>query len=223
MLSVSEAVKRRMSVRAFRGDPVPEDLLREILDLARLAPSGGNVQPWRVIAVTGAERDKVMALAQANAAHGADESGERPVYPPHLWEPYRSRRFAVGEQMYALLGIPREDRAARLERFARNLAFFDAPVGLFFVTERGFGHCQWAHMGMLMQTIALLAVERGLSTCMQEAWSRLRETLAQHFALPASQMIYCGMALGYADAAHPVNQLRSERASLDEIATFRGF
>ena len=222
-MDVTEAVQKRISVRAFRPDPVPESLVREIIDVARFAPSGGNLQPTRVIVVAGEERAKVVALAQSALAAGIDEERERPIYPPNLWEPYRTRRYALGEQMYALMGIPRENKPARLEHVARNFEFFGAPVGLFFVTEKAFGHAQWAHMGMLMQTIALVATERGLSTCMQEMWSRVRDTLAGHFALADKDMIYCGMALGYADETKPVNALRSERASVDEIATFKGF
>ncbi len=223
MTSVSEALHKRISVRAFRPDPVPEALVREILDVARFAPSGGNVQAWRIIAVAGEERAKVSALAQGVLAAGGNEEGADPVYPAKLWDPYRTRRYDLGEQMYVKLGIPRENRPARLAHVARNYEFFGAPVGLFFVIEKAMGRSQWAHMGMLMQSIALAAVERGLATCMQEAWAHARETLGRHFALRDEEMIYCGMALGYADENAPVNTLRSERISVDELASFRGF
>lgn len=219
-MNVDEAIKRRISIRAFKPDPVPEALVREILDVARYAPSGGNLQPWKVIAVAGAARDAVVALARANAP-GQDD--DKPVYPANLWEPYRSRRFKVGEDMYALLGIGRDNKPARLMHLAQNFQFFGAPVGLFFVIDKGMGHGQWAHLGMFMQSIALAATERGLGTCMQEAWARMRAPLAEHFALPDDEMIYCGMALGYADMSKPVNTLRSDRASVDEFATFKGF
>ena len=219
-MNVAEALKARISVRAYEPRAIPETLLREILEVARFAPSGGNLQPWRVIAVAGAERDAVIALAKANLP---GEIGERFVYPPNLWEPYRSRRFKVGEDMYKLLGVPREDKAGRLAQFARNYEFFGAPVGLFFVIDRRMGYGQWAHLGMFMQSIALAALERGVSNCMQECWATLRTPLAAHFGLGATEMIYCGMALGYADDAAPINTLRSERAGVDEIAEFRGF
>jgi nitroreductase len=224
MVTVTEALKARISVRAFKPDPVPESLVREILDVARWAPSGGNLQPWKVIAVAGAARDAVSALAkQALMANPAGEEGDRPVYPPKLWEPYRTRRFKVGEDMYALLNIPREDKPARYAHLARNFDFFDAPVGLFFVIDGRMGHAQWAHLGMFMQSIALIAIERGLATCMQEAWARVRRTLHAHFALAPEEMLYCGMALGHADEAAPVNRLRSERVEVDGFATFLGF
>jgi len=222
-MTVTEALRRRISTREFRPDPLPEALVREILEVARWAPSGGNLQPWGVLAVAGAARDAVISLAREALAAGVDESGERPVYPADLWEPYRSRRFKIGEDMYALLRIPRTDRAARIARFARNYEMFGAPVELFFLIDRRMGHGQWAHLGMFMQSVALAALERGVASCMQESWAAVRESLARHFALPPEQMIYCGMALGYADSAAAVNTLRSERAPVEEFASFRGF
>ncbi len=219
-MNVTDAIKSRISVRAFKPDSLPEALVREILDVARYAPSGGNLQPWKVIVVAGAERDAVAALAQKHMPGAEDD---RPVYPANLWEPYRTRRFKVGEDMYELLGIPRENKPARLMHLAQNFQFFGAPVGLFFVIDKGMGHGQWAHLGMFMQSVALAALERGVQSCMQEAWARLRAPLAAHFGLRDDEMIYCGMALGYADVSKPVNTLRSDRAPVDEIAVFKGF
>ena len=224
MTTVTEALQRRISIRSFLPTPVSRESVHAILDGARWAPSGGNVQPWKVIAVAGAERDAVIELAQrARDAGLPSEEGDDPVYPPNLWEPYRSRRFKVGEDLYAVLQIRRGDRQRRLAQFARNLHFFDAPVALFLVIDRRMGRGQWAHLGMFMQSIALLAVEAGLGTCMQEAWAPLRRTLAAHFALPAHEMIYCGIALGVPDPQAPVNRLRSERVAVEEFTTFRGF
>lgn len=224
MTSVAEAMMARISVRAFKPDPVPEALVREILDVARYAPSGGNLQAWRIIAVAGAAKDAVSTIVkQALFANPSGDEAGRPIYPANLWEPYRTRRFKVGEDLYALLGIPRDDKPARYAHVARNLDFFGAPVGLFFVIDERMGHGQWAHLGMLLQSIALLAIEKGLATCMQEAWARARGTLKAHFALAPEEMIYCGMALGYADETAAVNRLRADRATLDEIARFDGF
>ena len=224
MLTVTEAIRRRISTREFLPRPLAKGLVQEILDVARWAPSGGNLQPWKVIAVAGAERAAVVELArQVHLAGGPDESNERPVYPPNLWEPYRARRYKLGEDLYALLGIPRSDRSRRLAQFARNYGMFGAPVGLFFIIDERMGHGQWAHLGMFMQSIALAALERGVSSCMQEAWAALRLSLKRHFALEEHELIYCGMALGYADETAAVNSLRSDRAPLEEFASLRGF
>ncbi len=218
-MNVSEALETRISVRDFKPDPLPEVLLREILAVARFAPSGGNLQPWKLIAVAGAERDAVIATATANLP---GEEGDRLIYPAKLWEPYRSRRYKLGEDLYARLGIPREDKTGRLQHLARNLQFFGAPVGLFFIIDERMGHGQWAHLGMFIQSVALAALDRGVSSCMQEAWARFRGPLHRHFALAAGEMVYCGMALGYPTDAN-VNSLRSDRAPVDEFAIFRGF
>jgi nitroreductase len=223
-LSVAELLKARTSIRAFESTPISRATVYALLDAARWAPSGGNLQPWKVIAVSGEAKERVVNLAvQTLLKNPAGEVGAHPVYPEKLEEPYRSRRFKIGEDMYALLGIGRENKPARLAWFARNYSFFGAPVGLFFIIDRKMGHGQWAHLGMFMQSLALAAQDQGLSTCMQESWAMLRDTLHAHFGLPEHEMIYCGMALGYADAEAPVNSLRSDREPVEGFATFVGF
>ena len=223
-LTVTEALKARTSVRAFSDKPVGECTVHELLEAARWSPSGGNLQPWKVIVVAGAQRDAVARLASTTIMENpAGEADEYPIYPKGLGEPYRSRRYEVGEAMYVLLGIPKEDRAARLQWVIRNFEFFGAPVGLFFVIERSMGHGQWAHLGMFMQSLALVAQEAGLATCMQESWGMVRKTLHRHFELTDDQVIYCGMALGYGDSDEAVNTLRTARAEVGEFASLLGF
>lgn len=223
-MNVLDALHTRTSIRAFTPEPVSEAQVRSVLDAARWAPSGGNLQPWKVIAVSGDARAAVSALAQRVLTQQPEgEPSDYPVYPPNLWEPYRTRRYTLGEAMYEKLGIPREDKPARLLRMFENFNFFGAPVALFFVIDRRMGHGQWAHVGMFMQSIALAAVELGLSTCMQEAWAIVRTSLGEHFGLAEHELVYCGMALGYADRSQPVNSLRSTRVEVDEFARFDGF
>ena len=217
---VEDAVKTRISTRAFSPEPVSEEEITALLEVARFAPSGGNLQPWRIHVVMGPARERLSATVKKAIQENpfADES-EVQVYPKGLWEPYRSRRYEIGEAMYALLGVPREDKAARLQWLLNNYDFFGAPVGLFFSLDRRFDKGQWAHLGMLMQTIALVAHERGLATCMQEAWMTRAKTVSEFLSLDDEQQLYCGMALGYADTSAPVNTLRSARAPLDEVVT----
>ncbi len=221
-VSVSDAVRTRMSVRAFLPKPVSRQVLLDILDLARRAPSGGNVQPWRVHVLAGAPLEALRALVAARVAAGARESVQYDVYPPHLWEPHRSYRFQLGEELYRLLGIAREDKAGRLKQFDENYRAFGAPVVLFFSLDRRFGPPQWSDMGMLMQTIMLLAVERGLATCAQESWSNFPDTVGGFLELDPGEILFSGMALGYADETAPINQLRSSRADLASFCTLRG-
>ena len=220
-MNVSEAVAARFSARAFFDQAVEPAIVRRILDRARRAPSGGNLQPWFVHVVSGETLQKLKgAVRAAQAEHPRGEPHEYHVYPPDLREPYRSRRYHLGEHLYEALGIDRDDKPARLAQFAKNLKGFGAPVLLFFSIERCMGQNQWAHLGMFMQTIMLLAVEEGLHTCPQEAWSAFHGTISEFLSLPEGRMLYCGMALGYADLDHPINQWRSERAPLEELVTF---
>jgi nitroreductase len=218
-MDVSEAVRKRQSVRAFKPDPVPGALVRRLLELAALAPSGGNLQPWRVYALAGAPLADFKALIAGTPM----EEPEYDVYPPNLWEPMRTRRYVCGEDLYASIGIGRDDRPGRLRQLARNGSFFDAPVGLFFCLDRKVGPPQWSDVGMFMQTFMLLAVEQGLATCAQEYWARYPRTVASFIGLTDDQMLFSGMALGYPDEEAPINRWRTRRDPLDAWCEMRGF
>jgi nitroreductase len=222
-MKVSEAILTRITTRAFLDKPVPGQVLREILEVAKRAPSGGNLQPWRVWVLGGEEMVRFKALIKEKlAVSPRGEGTEYHIYPPELKEPYKARRFKCGEDMYATINIPREDKFGRLINFARNFEFFGAPVGMFFAIDRQMQQGQWADLGMFMQSIMLLAREHGLHTCPQEAWAIWHKTVGEFFAIPPELMLFCGMGIGYMDEAHPINSLRTERAALDEFATFVG-
>lgn len=220
-MNVTDAVTSRISVRAFLETPVSADELRSLLDTARWSPSGGNTQPWHVYVLQGPAMTAFRAaLADDVAANAVGDATEFPMYPPEIKEPYRSRRFKCGEDLYATIGIPREDKGARFAQLAKNYDFFGAPAAFFFAIDRQMGPGQWAHLGMFMQTVALVAQERALATCMQEFWMLRHKLVRSFFAVPDELQLYCGMAIGHADRSHPINSLRTERASVDEFATF---
>jgi nitroreductase len=223
-MNVSEAVRSRHSIRAFQDKPVPEAVLREVVELAARAASGGNVQPWRIYAVAGAPLAKFKArMAERLVANPSPDPLEYHVYPENLWEPHRSWRFRVGEQMYGLVGIPRENKAARLAWFRHNYSFFGAPAALFAYLDKRMGPPQWSDMGMYLQNVMLLLRERGLDSCAQECWSIYNAEVRALLNPPPELMLFCGMAIGYRDDSDPVNQLVTERAPLDEFASFDGF
>jgi len=218
-VNVSEAVARRMSVRAFKPDLVAASAVREILEAAHRAPSGGNLQPWRVYALAG----EALARFKALVAGSPMEEPEYEVYPPKLWDPFRTRRYECGEDLYGAIGIGREDRTSRFAQLARNLEFFGAPVGLFFCIHRGLGPPQWADVGMYMQSVMLLAQERGLDTCAQEFWARYPRAVASFVGLPDDHMVFSGMAMGYRDEAHAINAWRTRRDPFEAWGEMRGF
>jgi len=221
-MNVSEALATRKSIRAFRPDPVPRAVVEEILRKAARAPSGGNLQPWKVHVLLGAARDELVRRTKERmAVNPRGGVPEYHIYPPELTEPYKTRRFRVGEAMYATMNIPREDKMGRLAQFVRNWEFFGAPVGLIFSIDRQMQQGQWSDLGGFLQSIMLLAREYGLSTCAQEAWAPFHEVIRDYLNVPPEEMIFCGMAIGHADEAAPINSLVSERAPLPEWAVFR--
>jgi nitroreductase len=216
-MDVTTAIHARISARDFLADPVADATLRQLLVDASYAPSGGNLQPWRIYVVNG---ESMTRLREYLPTQPPLEAGEYDIYPKALTEPYRTNRFTIGEQMYATLGIARDDKQGRFQQFARNGDFFGAPAALFCFIDRQMGPPQWSDLGMFLQTFMLLAIERGLATCAQEYWSVRHGAIASFVGAPENEMLFCGMSIGYADPAAPVNGLRSERMPLDQWARF---
>jgi nitroreductase len=211
-MDVREAVATRRSVRGFLDSAVDIDRVQRLVVEASRAASGGNLQPWHVDIVAGDALARLKTTMLGKLASGETEVPEYDIYPKELVAPYRDYRFAVGEAMYAHIGIPREDKLARRMWFARNFAFFGAPVALFTTVDRRMGPPQWSDLGMFLQTFMLLAVEEGLATCAQECWAVYPQTVRTFLNVPDARMLFCGMAVGYEDKAEPANALRTERA-----------
>jgi nitroreductase len=214
-MNVSDAVAARRSVRGFLDRPVDIALVQRLVAAASRAPSGGNLQPWHIDIVAGEAMNRLKQTMMCKLASGP-ETHEYDIYPTELVAPYRDRRFAVGEAMYAHIGIPREDKLARRMWFARNFAFFGAPLALFMTVDKRMGPPQWSDLGMFLQTFMLLAVEAGLATCAQECWAIYPETIRAFLDTSDDRMLFCGMAVGYEDPNEPANQLRTDRAAMDE-------
>ena len=214
---VSEAVLQRQSIRSFSNQAVSNKLIRELLELASRSPSGGNLQPWKIFVINGPSMKEFLSFQEQ---WNKPEKLAYDIYPPKLKEPYRTSRFELGEQMYQLLGIPRDDKNARIAQVMKNFQFFGAPCALFCFVDKQMGAPQWSDLGMFLQTFMLLAKEAGLDTCAQEAWSMKQDSVSKYVNAEDSDILFCGMAIGYRDDSAIINSLKSERRPLNEWAKF---
>ena len=218
--SVTQALNTRITVRDFLSTPVPQDLLTQIFETARRAPSGGNLQPWNVHVLTGKTLDNLRGEVIGKLIKGEIEKDTYPAYPSPLWEPMRTWRHKLGEDMYALLGIPREDKKARMMQVGKNFNFFGAPVGILVTIDKRMDAPQFIDIGIYLQTLMLLAREAGLHTAPQGAWRAFPDTVKKHTNHPKDQHILVGMSMGYANPDAPVNGLIADRAALSELVKF---
>jgi nitroreductase len=221
--AVDSAITSRRSIRAFLATPVGEADIAAILEVASRAPSGTNTQPWKVYVLTGAARERLCSAVTAAYADPVQNSAHREEYAyyPREWKsPYIDRRRKVGWDLYALLGLTRDNKAGMAAQHARNFTFFDAPVGLIFTIDRIMEQGSWLDYGMFLQNIMIAARARGLDTCPQAAFTQFHRIIAQQLALPDNEMVVCGMALGHADPDRIENTLVTERAPLAAFARF---
>lgn len=219
--SPREAILTRRSVRAFLPQAVSRAQIETILDLARHAANGSNIQPWRVFVVQGAHRDRLCAdiiAADESDAPGYEE--EYQYYPVEWFEPCLARRRQLGKALYETVGIAKGDKPAMKAQQARNYLFFDAPIGLFFTLDRRQAYGAWIDIGCLLQNVMIAARGEGLHSCPQQSFSKYHRIVRQHLPIPEEHILVCGMALGYADESAKVNQLVPDRAPVSEFAEF---
>ncbi|WP_317202138.1 nitroreductase [Janthinobacterium sp.] len=221
--TVDAAITSRRSIRAFLPTPVARADLAAILEVAARAPSGTNTQPWKVYVLTGARKERLSQrlLAVHNDAQLARLHSEEYAYYPREWtSPFIERRRKVGWDLYALLGLTREDKAGMAAQHGRNYRFFDAPVGLIFTIDRVMEQGSWLDYGMFLQSIMVAARGRGLDTCPQAAFTQYHKIIAEELELPSGEMVVCGMALGFADPGKIENTLRTEREPVAGFVKF---
>lgn len=218
-MDVYQAVETRRAVRGFTDEPVDEEVLRRVLTVAGKAPSGSNLQPWRIYVVTGEPLRRLRKTATERVVTGVPwDERQFEMYPRELKSPYGDRRAAFGKARYAALGIEREDWEARQRAAIANWDCFGAPAALFCYIDKDLGRPQWADVGMYLQTVMLLLRAEGLHSCPQMAWSQVRETVAEAVSPPDDLILFCGMSIGYEDPE--VEYIPAERAPLEENVTF---
>ena len=218
---VDEAIVSRRSVRAFLPDTIPRATVREILEVASRAPSGTNMQPWRTYVVEGETKQRIsQAILDSGIRAEKVTWDEFKYYPDQFFEPYLSRRRKVGFDLYGHLGIARREVERMREQHDRNFVFFGAPVGMIFTIDRRLNQGSWIDYGMFLQNIMVAARGRGLHTCPQAAFAPYHRQIRPILGIGDEEVVICGIALGYEDASKPENDLRTERAPVDDWTTF---
>jgi|TARA_B110000003_G_scaffold214374_1_gene213529 nitroreductase len=216
-MNVTESVLARKSIRAFLNKPIDSSIIKELLNKSSRAASGGNLQPWKIVVINNESMNQFLAFQDK---WDKPETPSYEIYPPKLKEPYRTSRYELGEDMYNLLGISREDKDGRLNQVMENFKFFGAPAALFCFVDNQMGPPQWSDLGMFLQTFMLLAQEEGIDTCAQEAWSIKNDSVKNFVGADEDDVLFCGVAIGYQDKDALINQLQSKRRHVDQWATF---
>lgn len=226
-MDIVEAINKRKSIRAFKPDPIPQKILKEIVELALRAPSWGNTQPWELAVVTGPKLEEIKRAFVTRV----DESHQPDVTAPLQFpDPYGSRRRTLGIKIFEIEGIKREDKEKRREWQQRGLRLFDAPCAIYIYTDRSFysqsnGVNVWSvfDCGLVLENIMLLAAAYGLGTIPEIQSVAFPDILKKVLGISDSKLIVLGMAIGYPDWDHPLNKFRSEREPMDKVARWYGF
>ena len=218
---VDEAIASRRSLRAFHPTAVPQDEIETILKVAARAPSGTNMQPWKVYVTTGETKER-LSQAVLSAFNDPEYKPEQTYkyYPTPFFEPYLTRRRTVGWDLYSRLGIEKGDKEKMHRQHGRNYVFFDAPVGMIFTVDERLEIGSWLDYGMFLQNIMIAARGRGLDTCPQAAFAPYHKAIRPVLDIPDNEVVVCGMALGHADPSAPENGVVSEREPLSEFVQF---
>ena len=221
-MDVMEAIRTRKSIRKFKPDPVPKEILMKILDAARYCSSSVNTQPWEIHIITGELLENIKRENVETLTSGVKPHPE--VTLIHYEGVYRQRQVATAVRLFKLMGIAREDRAARAEWEQRGYRFFDAPVGIILATEKSIEemHSQF-DIGAMTQTICLAALNYGLGTCIEDQGVMFPEVVRKFARIPDSSRLVVSIAMGYPDWDFPANEGRSARESAEDFVTWYGF
>ena len=219
-LTVAEAITGRQSIRSYKPDAVPRETIERILEVAGRAPSGSNMQPWKVRVLAGAVKQALTAELMRRHQSGDNGNWEYDYYSDVWREPYLARRRHTGWGLYGVLGIPKGDRVASRAYQGQNFEFFGAPVGMIFTIERDLARGAWLDYGMFLQSIMIAARAEGLETVPQAAFCVFHDTIQRMLAIPEAEMVVCGMGIGYAEPDAKVNSFRTEREPVANFVTF---
>ncbi|MDK1373771.1 MULTISPECIES: nitroreductase [unclassified Sinorhizobium] len=218
---VDQVMTARTAKRGFLDTPVSIELVRDILSVARYAPSSSNTQPWQCYVLVGEARERITSKAVDIFRAGPEKlQPEYPFFPQPLHEPFAARFNCFRGRLGDAVGVPRSDKYGRLKDVERQFRFFEAPVGLIFTMDRGLELASFICYGCFLQNIMLAAKARGLDTCAQQIWSLQHALLREELKFDDGQMVVAGMSLGYANNALAENNMCLEKLLVDEFTMF---
>lgn len=219
-VNVEQALNARKSVRAFLDQNVDHNLILQILDAARMAPSGTNTQPWKVAVVSGSKKQELDKKLEKAFWDKTPKQMDYNYYPIEFTGEYKRRRVECGMALYGALHISKEDKEAGLKQWSKNYSAFGAPVTLYFFADHILEKGSFMDYGMFLQSIMLMATSLGLATCPQAALAEYPQIIRDSLDYGDDQILLCGLALGYEDPTAPVNNYRTSR---DAVSTFTRF
>ena len=219
-MNIKEAIEKRFSVRAFTKEVPDIETIKAILKTAGTAPSGGNIQPWKVYVLKENAKNELSKKTLYNFDNGVQEDIEYDIYPKPLADEYKKRRYECGADMYNALAIGKDDLNSRFKQIRENYNFFGAPLGMIITIDKSFDKNGWGHVGMFLENLWLSAIDYGLGICLQESWSIYPKTVKEVTKHPDNEIVWCGVAVGYEDSSNPINQYRTKREDLDSFVKF---
>ena len=221
-MDILEAIRTRKSIRSFKPDPVPKEILEKVIDIARRSPSAANTQPWEITVVVGEALDSIRKGNNEMLTSGVTPEPDFP-YGPYEGK-YRQRRVDLAVQLFGLMGIDREDNEKRTEWWQRGFRFFDAPAAIILSIDRLLkGVMPLFDLGLFAQTICLAALDYGLGTCIEMQGVMFPDVARKFARIHESKRIITSIAIGYPDWDFPANKLESKREPLEDFVTWYGF
>ena len=219
-MNILDAIRDRQSIRSFKKDPIEREIIEKILNFARFAPSGGNTQPWKVYVLNIEIMENLEKTVLDNIDNGVSEKPNFNIYPQPMSDHIKERVKECGKLMYGALDIDKDDIKGRLDQLKRNFSFFGAPIGMIITVEKEVDLNGWGHVGHFIQNICLASMEFGLGTCLQESWSMYPETVKNTLQFDDSEILWCGIAIGYPNNTHPINNYRTSREEVNKFTKF---
>ena len=223
-MDIKEAITNRKSIRGYKTDPVPKEILKEILEIAGRSPSAMNTQPWEFFVLGGDVLKKVQARYSEKFRAGDIPEGEHSVTGWTKDSVFRTRQVELAKSLFKLMDIERHDQEKRADWMERGFRFFDAPAAIIVTTDISLkGNTPLIDIGIVLQSICLAALDFGLGTCIEDQGCLFPEILREIGDIPESKWIVMGIAIGYPDPDFPANKIQTTRVPVAENTNWRGF